>query len=141
MQNSQSQRMIWLLEELNIDYALVSHKRDEDFRAPPALAEVSTEYGKAPFLVTSRADGDGVSGRGIPESFAIATYLIRKYDKQDKFGMRGGDLVRIPDWNNHAIRNCSSFVPKLVTDVRFRFAKTLSSPSISASVAEQVACL
>lgn len=46
--------------------------------------------GTAPVLITSPADGS----RYIAESSAIATYLIRTFDKEDKFGLQNGDWLR-----------------------------------------------
>jgi glutathione S-transferase len=40
-------------------------------------------------LITGAKDGN----RYIPESSAIATYLIRTYDTADKFGLKNGDWV------------------------------------------------
>ena len=67
---SRSTRVIWLLEELGLDYDLVKHERDQNFRAPPSLAEVHP-LGKAPVLV----DGDLV----LAESGTILRYLEMKY--------------------------------------------------------------
>lgn len=56
LQNSQSQRVLWLLEELKIPYNLVTHLRDPiTMLAPPSLHAV-TPRGKSPTLVT--ADGE-----------------------------------------------------------------------------------
>lgn len=41
-------------------------------------------------LITGLKDGCRI----IPESSAIATYLIRTFDTADKFGLRSGDWVR-----------------------------------------------
>ena len=39
---SRSDRIIWLAEELGLEYQLVKHDRDpETFRSPPSLWEVS----------------------------------------------------------------------------------------------------
>jgi glutathione S-transferase len=59
------------------------------FLAPPSLQSIGP-YGKAPVLVTGLKDGSRI----IPESSAIATYLIRTFDTDDKFGLRSGDWVR-----------------------------------------------
>jgi len=67
---SRSTRVIWLLEELGLDYKLVKHDRDQNFRAPPSLAEVHP-LGRAPVLV----EGDLV----LAESGAILRYLEGKY--------------------------------------------------------------
>ena len=94
-QNSQSQRIFWLLEELSIPYDLVLHYRNPlndpkaPFRSPPSLLATGP-YGKAPLLITGAKDGN----RYIPESAAIATYLIRTFDTEDKFGLKNGDWIR-----------------------------------------------
>jgi glutathione S-transferase len=67
---SRSTRVIWLLEELGLEYELVKYERDQNFRAPPSLAEVHP-LGKAPVLV----DGDLV----LAESGTILRYLEMKY--------------------------------------------------------------
>jgi glutathione S-transferase len=41
-------------------------------------------------LITGAKNGS----RSIPESSAIATYLIRTFDTEDKFGLKNGDWVR-----------------------------------------------
>ncbi|KAK0114052.1 hypothetical protein ONS96_014899 [Cadophora gregata f. sp. sojae] len=95
LNNSQSQRILWLLEELGIEYNLVTHIRNPPnhpkapFRSPPSL-QATGPYGKAPVLITGAADGN----RYITESSAIATYLIRTFDKEDKFGLKNGDWIR-----------------------------------------------
>src|SRR3954470_13950148 len=91
-QNSQSQRILWLLEELEIPYNLSLHYRQKSGPrkgcAPPELAEIHP-MGKAPQLVTA-------DGRVIAESAAIAAYLIATYDTAKKFQGDGGrnDWVR-----------------------------------------------
>jgi glutathione S-transferase len=68
---SQSERVLWLCEELGIDYKLVRHERLPDTRlAPPALRAL-TPMGTAPVM----EDGDVVMG----ESGAIVEYIIHKY--------------------------------------------------------------
>jgi glutathione S-transferase len=56
------------------------------FRSPRSLLETGP-YGRAPLLITGPRDGN----RQIPESAAIATYLIRTFDTSDKFGLKNGD--------------------------------------------------
>ncbi|KAL3419697.1 glutathione s-transferase [Phlyctema vagabunda] len=80
LNNSQSQRILWLLEELEIPYNLELHNRNAandpngPFRSPPSLTSIG-KYGKAPLLVTGPADGSRI----IPETQAIATYLLRTF--------------------------------------------------------------
>lgn len=85
MQNSQSQRVLWLLEELEVEYNLVNHTRDpKTRRAPPSLQSVHP-LGKAPIFVTA-------DGKIIVESAAIIGYIIRTYDKTGKHA--SNDVVR-----------------------------------------------
>jgi glutathione S-transferase len=94
-QSSQSQRILWLLEELQIDYNLIPHTRNPanhptgPFQSPDSLKEAGP-YGHAPLLITGAADGH----RSIPESSAIATYLLRTFDTSDRFGSKNGDWIR-----------------------------------------------
>lgn len=70
---SRSDRIIWLAEELALDYQLVRHERDpETFRSPPSLWKISP-MGKAP-VIEDR-------GRIIPESGAIVEYLLDSYGR------------------------------------------------------------
>ncbi|APA13174.1 hypothetical protein SS1G_14077 [Sclerotinia sclerotiorum 1980 UF-70] len=95
LSDSQSQRILWLLEELSIPYTLQLHTRNPPshptapYHSPPSLASLGPK-GKSPLLVTGARDNH----RYIPESLAIATYLIRTFDVSDKFGLRDGDWVR-----------------------------------------------
>ncbi|KAK8034177.1 glutathione S-transferase [Apiospora rasikravindrae] len=76
LNDSQSQSILWLLEELGIDYDLVPYRRKKG-RSPPELKEVHPR-GKSPVLVTR-------SGRVLTERSAIALYLIRTYDAPGRF--------------------------------------------------------
>ncbi|RFU30734.1 hypothetical protein B7463_g5604, partial [Scytalidium lignicola] len=85
LDNSQSQRILWLIEELGIDYNLKTYLRNtKTFRAPPELKDVQV-LGKAPVLVT-------VEGRTITECSAIAAYLINTYDTAGRF--KSTDWIR-----------------------------------------------
>lgn len=68
---SRAQRVLWLLEELGLDYEVVRYERDpETSFAPPELKEVHP-LGKSPVLEDD--------GRVIAESGAIVDYLVRHY--------------------------------------------------------------
>jgi glutathione S-transferase len=70
---SRSRRITWLLEELGLEYTVISYQRDPVTRlAPPELKAVHP-LGKSPVI---RDDG-----RVIIESGAIVDYLIRHYGK------------------------------------------------------------
>ena len=71
LNDSRSQRILWLLEELGVDYKIEFYQRDEQTNlAPPAL-EAIHPLGKSPVLT----DGDNT----IIESGAIIDYILRHY--------------------------------------------------------------
>jgi glutathione S-transferase len=70
LNNSRSQRVLWLLEELGIEYEIARYQRQSDMRAPAALRAIHP-LGKSPVVT----DGD----KTIAESGAIAEYLIDTY--------------------------------------------------------------
>lgn len=71
LDNSRSQRILWMLEELGLKYNVQFHKRNpKTMLAPPSLKAVHP-LGKAPVLV----DGDLT----LVESGAILEYLVDKY--------------------------------------------------------------
>ncbi|MCM2131943.1 glutathione S-transferase [Larsenimonas rhizosphaerae] len=72
LENSRSQRVLWLLEELELDYELVVYQRDPvTMRAPDTLRQVHP-LGKSPIV----EDGDNI----IAESGPIIEYLTERYD-------------------------------------------------------------
>jgi len=71
LNNSRSQRILWLLEELGTPYEIVKYQRLSPMPlAPPELKEVHP-LGKSPVIT----DGD----RTIAESGAIVEYIIDRY--------------------------------------------------------------
>jgi len=71
LNNSRSQRVLWLLEELGLPYEIKPYQRDaKTMLAPPELREVHP-LGKSPVIT----DGDLT----IAESGAIVEYLIDTY--------------------------------------------------------------
>ncbi|KAI0973317.1 glutathione S-transferase [Xylaria arbuscula] len=82
LSDSQSQTILWLLEELEIPYNLNLFERVKN-RAPESLKETHP-LGKSPQLITA-------SGRVIIERSAITAYLIKTYDSAGKFTVSGRD--------------------------------------------------
>src|SRR6185437_5089943 len=71
LNDSRSQRILWLLEELNAPYELKHYQRDATTRlAPPELKAVHP-LGKSPVIT----DGERV----VHESGAIIDYIIRRH--------------------------------------------------------------
>lgn len=71
LNNSRSQRILWLLEELGLEYEIKRYQRDpKTMLAPPELRAVHP-LGKSPVI----SDG----GTVVAESGAIVEYLIERY--------------------------------------------------------------
>src|SRR3989440_12826200 len=67
LNNSRSQRVLWLLEELGVPYEIVRYQRQPDMRAPKELRDVHP-LGKSPVITDN--------GNTIAESGAIAEYIV-----------------------------------------------------------------
>ena len=80
LNNSRSQRVLWLLEELGLPYEIVRYQRQADMRAPKDLRAIHP-LGKSPVIT------DG--GKTIAESGAIVEYIVGTYGD--------GRLVPAPD--------------------------------------------
>jgi len=71
LNNSRSQRVLWLLEELGVPYEIQKYQRDaKTMLAPPELARVHP-LGKSPVVTDD--------GAAVAESGAIIEYLLDKY--------------------------------------------------------------
>jgi glutathione S-transferase len=72
LENSRSQRILWLLEELGIDYQISRYERDKKTSLAPLNLLAIHPLGKAPVIT----DGDLT----VAESGAIIEYLVNRYD-------------------------------------------------------------
>ena len=87
LNNSRSQRVIWLLEELGVDYEIKRYQRDpKTMLAPKSLLKVHP-LGKSPVIT----DGNLT----IAESGAIIEYLIDRYDVESKLSPAIGTPTRL----------------------------------------------
>lgn len=78
LENSRSQRVLWLLEELALPYSIRRYERNKaTMLAPPELRAIHP-LGKSPVIVDDEA-ADG-QGRTIAETGAIVEYLVEKAD-------------------------------------------------------------
>ena len=90
LNNSRSHRVIWLLEELGVDYEIKRYERDaKTMLAPKALLKVHP-LGKSP-VITDDAHG----GVTVAESGAIIEYLIDNYDIESKLAPPVGTPTRL----------------------------------------------
>jgi glutathione S-transferase len=72
LEHSQSFRIVWLLEEIGMDYTLRIYPRTSDLKAPPEYKAISP-LGVSPTIT----DGD----LALCESNAIIEYILDKADR------------------------------------------------------------
>lgn len=102
---SRSLRVLWLLEELGLDYELVSYDRTKEFGAPPELAAIHP-LGKSPVIV----DGDLV----LAESSAILRYIYGKHGTGTLMSPLGSDERAVEEeWLDYV--ESSAFLPIMMT--------------------------
>lgn len=125
LENSRSQRVLWLLEELGVDYELVVYERDPETLLAPASLKAVHPLGKSP-VITDEARG----GRAIAESGAIIEYLLEHHDPEGRLVPPVGsdERERYRFWLHHAE---GSAMPPLV--MRLVFSR-LGQPPVPALV-------
>jgi glutathione S-transferase len=104
LENSRSQRVLWLLEELGLPYAVKRYERSKaTMLAPPELRRVHP-LGKSPVI----DDGDIV----IAETGAIVEYLVEKGDGRLGAPAHRDDALRYRHFLHYAE---GSLMPPLFT--------------------------
>lgn len=94
LENSRSQRILWLLEELGVDYEIKRYERDKKTSlAPQALRDVHP-LGKSPVITDN--------GKVIAESGNIVEYLMESYGQQFLPERNSDDWLRYRYWMHFA---------------------------------------
>ncbi|MDZ7851954.1 MAG: glutathione S-transferase [Halomonas sp.] len=123
LENSRSQRILWLLEELGVDYEVITYPRDPSTMLAPASLREIHPLGKSPVISDETRDG-----RVVAESGAIVEYLIERYDAQGHLVPPVGSdsRERYRFWLHHAE---GSAMPPLVMRLVF---SSLGKPPVPA---------
>ncbi len=129
LNNSRSQRVLWLLEELEIPYTIKFYERDKKtMLAPPELKQIHP-LGKSPVVT----DGDLV----VAESGAIVDYLIRRYGKGKMKPQDGTkEDVRYSYWLHYAE---GTLMPPLLLSLIFSQIPKQPMPFFVRPIANQIA--
>jgi glutathione S-transferase len=108
LDNSRAHRILWLLEELGLDYQVKVYHRTKDYQAPASLKQIHP-LGKSPVIEDN--------GRMIAESGAIMEYLIETYGGEGLRPAAGTDeRLRYRYWMHYAE---GSAMPLLVMKLIF----------------------
>lgn len=118
LNNSRSQRVLWLLEELGVDYEIKHYQRDaKTMLAPPELKTVHP-LGKSPVIT------DGTVT--VAESGAILQYLVDEYDATGRLQPKSAaDRRRMTYWMHYAE---GSAMPPLLMKLVFDRIETTPLP-------------
>jgi glutathione S-transferase len=130
LNNSRSQRVLWLLEELGLDYTVVRYQRDAaTLLAPPELRRVHP-LGKSPVVV----DGKDT----LAESGAIIETLVERYDAARRFAPSPGtpEHLRYRYWLHYAE---GSAMPPMLLSLVFSRLKKAPMPFFARPVARGIA--
>jgi len=96
LENSRSQRILWMLEELGLPYEIKRYERDKKtMLAPPELKQVHP-LGKSPVIE------DSDDGRVVAETGAIVEYLVEKADGRLGPPAHRDDALRYRFWLHYA---------------------------------------
>ena len=101
LETSRSTRLIWALEELNLDYELIAYKRHPETRRAPDSVKALHPLGRFPLLE--------IDGKVIVESGAILTYLV---EREGKLGVAESAKEDYTYWMHYA--EGSAMLPLLV---------------------------
>lgn len=128
LENSRSQRILWLLEELGVEYTIQHYKRNpKTMLAPPEMKKIHP-LGKSPILT----DGDNV----LAESGAIIEYLVDNYGPQFKPEPGTPAALRYRFWLHYAE---GSVMPPLLLRLVFNKVRTAPMPFFLKPVARGIA--
>lgn len=133
LDNSRSQRVLWLLEELALPYQVVRYARDpQTLLAPPELRAIHP-LGKSPVVV------DG--GHVLAESGAIIEYLTDRYDSERVLSptprpVDSPERLRFQYWLHYAE---GSAMPPLLLALVFARIRAAPMPFFARPVARAIA--
>lgn len=130
LENSRAQRILWLLEELNLEYEVVTYHRDPVTQLAPAELKAIHPLGKSPVL----------EDKGImyAESGAIVEYLIDSYGQYLKPEPDADDYRDYVFWMHFAE---GSLMPPLVMNLIFDAIKNPPLPFIVKAALKPIATL
>lgn len=128
LNNSRSQRVLWLLEELELEYEIKFYERDQNTMLAPESLRAVHPLGKSPVIT------DG--GETIAESGAIIEYIVERYGNGRLIPPVGTpEHLRYRYWLHYAE---GSAMPPLVMNLIFSRFSTGDNRVNDAFIAPQI---
>jgi len=129
LNNSRSQRVLWLLEEFGVDYEVKRYERDKETMLAPASLSAVHPLGKSPVI----SDGGAV----LAESGAIVEYLVERYGGGRLIPPAGTpERLRYTYWLHYAE---GSAMPPLLLKLVFDRIKEAPMPFFVKPIARRIA--
>jgi len=130
LDKSRSQRVLWLLEELQLTYTVVRYERDEKTMLAPAALRKVHPLGKSPVVVDD--------GQVLAESGAIIDYLVERYDTVHALAPSPGtpEHLRYRYWLHYAE---GSLMPPLLLSLVFSRLRQAPMPFFARPIARGIA--
>lgn len=133
LNNSRSQRILWLLEELKLDYQVNIYQRDSVTNLAPNTLTLIHPLGKSPIIT----DGDVT----VAESGAIIEYLMGTYFKEGDKGQlsdppRGNETHRQYNYWLHFSEG--TLMPPLVAKLVLDKVRTNAKPFFIKIIANKI---
>lgn len=133
LNNSRSQRVLWLLEELELPYEIVHYQRDaKTMLAPPELRAINP-LGKSPVVE--------LDGQVLAESAAIIETLNERFDDSHRLSpplqpLDGEERLRYRYWLHYAE---GSAMPPLLLNLVFSKLRRAPMPFFAKPIARGIA--
>ena len=129
LNNSRSQRVLWLLEELQLEYVVKRYERDSRSMLAPASLKAVHPLGKSPVI----SDGENT----IAESGAIIDYLVQRHGGGRLVPAEGTpERLRYTYWLHYAE---GSAMPPLLLSLVFSKLKQAPAPFLIRPIVRGIA--
>lgn len=133
LNNSRSQRVLWMLEELGLPYEVARYERDARTMLAPVALRAVHPLGKSPVI-----EDDGLV---LAESAAILEYLVERYDGEHRFSPPPGPFDA-PEWRRYRYwlhYAEGSAMPPLLLSLAFSRLKQAPMPFFAKPIARGIA--
>lgn len=130
LENSRSQRVLWLLEELGLAYEVIRYERDRRSMLAPASLRAVHPLGRAPVVVDC--------GDVLAETGAIIETLLERHDAAGTLAPAAGTAERLR-WRYWLHFAEGSAMPPLVMSLVFARIRTAPVPFFVRPIARAIA--
>ncbi|CDH12252.1 probable Glutathione S-transferase 1 [Zygosaccharomyces bailii ISA1307] len=123
LNESRAFRVLWLLDQLKIDYEIIPYKRNDEFRAPEDLKKIHP-LGRSPLLeVEDRQTG---KKKILAESGYIFQYVLQHFDKSGSLNNQDPDKAEEIQYYLHYVEG--SLQPPLMIEFVLSMVKKAPIP-------------